>query len=295
MKNLQHFLNLCEDVKVQTKTENVTIITAKELKTFVTNVYGREWINKAQAKKVTGLSYLSGINSSAKIVKGLKKEVNTLVLYLKPYKTAFGNVCANGEHCNVPCLTTSGRVKMDQKEFKILRSRYFKTVLFYVNRELFNSWLFAEIETAAAKYGDSLMVRVNGTSDISPLLFKVDGSNILERFSSVQFYDYTKILNRVKLAAKYSNYHITFSYSGHNDEECEEAIKNGVNVSIVVNGPQPKSFKGIKVFSMDDTDVRPLDEETGAYGYLKLKETLSGDYDTKFVINANDKDLNYAS
>lgn len=293
MKTLNYFLNLCEDVKVQTKTETVTIITAQELRTFVSNVYGQKWINKAQAKKVTGLSYLSGVNSSAKIVKGLKKEINTLVLYLKPYKTAFGNVCAMGEHCNIPCLTTSGRVKMDQKEFKILRSRYFKTVLFYVNRDLFNSWLFAEIETAEAKFGDSLMVRVNGTSDLSLLLFKVDGINILERFPSVTFYDYTKILNRIFFAAKYPNYHITFSYSGYNDDECKEAIQNGVNVSIVVNGPQPKTFNGVNVFSMDETDVRPLDEATGQYGYLKLKETLSGNYDTKFVINSNDKRLSY--
>lgn len=45
-----------------------------------------------------------------------------------------------------------------------------------------------------------------------------------------------------------------------------------------------EKYMGVEVFSMDDTDLRPLDEQKGKFGYLKLKETLNKVYDTKFII-----------
>jgi hypothetical protein len=80
------------------------------------------------------------------------------------------------------------------------------------------------------------------------------------------------------------NYHITFSYNGYNQKDCDDARAKGINVSIVVDGEQPETWRGVKVFSMDETDLRPFDEQKGQYGYLKLKETLNKDYDTKFII-----------
>lgn len=288
MRSLEHFQNLATDVNILVKNEQVTLLTAEEIKTFIASVYSASFESRSQAKRVTNLSYLLGVNTSAKVKKGKKIEINTAILYLQPYKTAFGNTCAMGKHCFDACLSTAGRVKMDVREFKILRARYLKTILFYVNREFFNDWLAAEISAYAAKYGDSLVVRLNGTSDLSPKLF-----GMLERFPNVQFYDYTKILNRSKLAEEYPNYHLTFSYDGYNDKETEEAIDLGLNVAIVVDGDQPTHFNGVKVFSMDTTDVRHLDEQKGQFGYLKLKQTLNKAYDSNFVIKANDSRLAY--
>ena len=289
MRTLQNFQDLCEDVTINVKGETKTIVSKEDLQTFIAKVYGAEYVNRSQAKKLTKLTYLMGINTSAKVVKGQKKDYQTAILYLKPYKTAFGNSCPMGAPCADDCLDESGRVKLDIKEFKILRARYLKTVLFYVNRNYFNAWLHDEITAYSAKHGDMLMVRLNGTSDINPKLF----GNPMEAFPSVSFYDYTKVLNRTAIADQYENYHLTYSYSGTNDTEADEAMNRGYNVSFVLDGPMPLRFKKRRVFTMDDTDLRPLDEERGAFGYLKLKGTLNGIKNREFVISDNDNRLTY--
>ena len=289
MRTLQNFQDLCEDVTISVKGETKTIVSKKDLQAFIAKVYGAEYVNRSQANKLTKLTYLMGINTSAKVVKGQKKDYQTAILYLKPYKTAFGNSCPMGAPCADDCLDESGRVKLDIKEFKILRARYLKTVLFYVNRQYFNAWLRDEITAYSAKHGDMLMVRLNGTSDINPKLF----GNPMEAFPSVSFYDYTKVLNRTAIADQYENYHLTYSYSGTNDAEADEAMNRGYNVSFVLDGPMPLRFNKRKVFTMDDTDLRPLDEERGAFGYLKLKGTLNGIKNREFVISDNDNRLTY--
>jgi len=289
MRTLQNFQDLCEDVTISVKGETKTIVSKEDLQAFIAKVYGAEYVNRSQAKKLTKLTYLMGINTSAKVVKGQKKDYQTAILYLKPYKTAFGNSCPMGAPCADDCLDESGRVKLDIKEFKILRARYLKTVMFYVNRSYFNAWLHDEITAYSAKHGDMLMVRLNGTSDINPKLF----GNPMEAFPSVSFYDYTKVLNRTAIADQYENYHLTYSYSGTNDAEADEAMDRGYNVSFVLDGTMPLRFKKRKVFTMDDTDLRPLDEERGAFGYLKLKGTLNGIKNREFVISETDNRLTY--
>ena len=289
MRTLQQFQDLCEDVTINVKGETKTIVSKQDLQVFIAKVYGADYVNRSQAKKLTKLTYLMGINTSAKVVKGQKKDYQTAILYLKPYKTAFGNSCPMGAPCADDCLDESGRVKLDIKEFNILRARYLKTVLFYVNREFFNAWLRDEIAAYSKRHGDMLMVRLNGTSDINPKLF----GNPMEAFPNVSFYDYTKVLNRTAIADQYENYHLTYSYSGNNDADADEAMNRGYNVSFVLDGPMPLRFKKRKVFTMDDTDLRPLDEERGAFGYLKLKGTINGIKNREFVISETDNRLTY--
>ena len=265
------------------------IISKEDLQAYIAKIYNAKYYNRSRAKKLTKLTYLMGINTSAKVVKGQKKDYQTAILYLKPYKTAFGNSCPMGAPCADDCLDESGRVKLDIKEFNILRARYLKTVLFYVNRNYFNAWLHDEIAAYSKRHGDMLMVRLNGTSDINPKLF----GNPMEAFPNVSFYDYTKALNRTAIADQYENYHLTYSYSGTNDAEADEAMNRGYNVSFVLDGPMPLRFKKRKVFTMDDTDLRPLDEERGAFGYLKLKGTINGIKNRDFVISETDNRLTY--
>ena len=80
------------------------------------------------------------------------------------------------------------------------------------------------INTVEKKVG--FLYVFNGTSDLSPLVFKYQGKNILEWFPNVQFYDYTKVPSRYRLLSKYKNYDLTFSFDGHNWDKCEEIFES---------------------------------------------------------------------
>lgn len=252
-----------------------------------------------KAKRDTGLSYLGSVNSSAKIVKNAKKNYDTFIVYLAPHTMSGHNTCAKAsEGCISACLNTSGRVKMD-KEDKILTARLMKTLLFYGNREFYNQWLFTEIESAknkAKKKGHKFSVRLNGTSDLSPKLFKLDGVTVLDHFKDVQFYDYTKVYNRMTMAT--GNYHLTFSYSGDNMNEVVQALDEGYNVAVPFlvkkNKALPTDFMGFKVGDADETDLRFLDELRIAG--LRVKETkdknnINTAVEKGFVIDPNNFDL----
>jgi len=229
------------------------------------------------AKKSTGLSYLGSVASSSKIAKGLKYNEMTYILYLAPADMSGYNVCpmASAE-CKEACLSESGHNRIDVKKNSINKARIAKTKLFFEHREFFMHWLHAEICNAKLKAEDLGMrfsVRINGTSDISLESFKIYGMNILEFFNDVQFYDYTKVVNRFKLLDKYPNYDLTYSYSGHNMLHSLALLegKKG-RVAMVFEGKQlPKTFMGFKVIDGDEYDMRYLDEQGVIVG-LKFKK-----------------------
>jgi hypothetical protein len=213
-------------------------------------------------------SYLGSVNSSSKIMKTDKVlHIDTYVMYLAPATLSGKNVCAMAtKECIKGCLNTSGRAKMDKSYAMIMNARINKTKFFFDNRELFNTMLFNEVKNAAnrtAKKGKEFAVRLNCTSDLNPILFKNNGQNILEAFPNVQFYDYTKVLNRIELAAKHSNYDLTFSFSGYNWNDCKVALENNVRIAVIFDvkkdAPLPTTFKGVPVIDGDKYDYRPLD------------------------------------
>ena len=176
-----------------------------------------------------------------------------------------------------------------------------KTWLFYANREFFSQWAFAEIESAAKKAkreGFNFSVRLNGTSDLSLELFKVGEKNVLEAFPTIQFYDYTKVYNRLDRMKKYKNYHLTFSYSGENLNECLKAIAKGYNVAIPFlvrkNKSLPSEFLGFEVEDADKTDLRFLDTKRIAALRVKITKDKSAiEYAVKkgFVIDPENFEL----
>lgn len=240
--------------------------------------------NKSQAKKQTGLSYLGGINTSSKIEKGEKFGYSTYILYLAPAKTSGYEVCPmRTEECTRACLSESGHNRIDTKG-TINKARIKKTKLFFEDREFFMRWLVDEIraeKTKAEKEGKKLAIRLNGTSDLNPVQFHLDGKNILEIFPDVQFYDYTKVLNRLKLVEKYPNYDLTFSFSGHNMPDCLYALANGVRVAMVFN-QVPENYLGYEVVNGDLYDMRFLDGPSiVGLKYKKVRNKLE---DSAFVI-----------
>ena len=222
--------------------------------------------NKTQATRDTGLSYLGTIASSSKIEKGLKYGEMTYILYLAPAKLSGHEVCPmRTVECTEACLNESGHNKMDVHKNTINNARIKKTKLFFENRDYFMDWIVDEIETAKRKAENSNMsfsVRLNGTSDLSPEQFKLNGKNILELFPDVKFYDYTKVFNRTRLLDKYPNYDLTYSYTGYNLVQCMELLRTKTGkVAFVFEGKTiPKTWKGFEVKDGDLYDMRHIDE-----------------------------------
>lgn len=254
------------------------------------------YVNRATARKQVGVTYLGGVNTSSKILKNASKGVSTFIIYLAPHKLSGYNVCPNASvDCIEACLNGSGQSILDTTG-RIKNARIVKTKLFYEDREFFMHWLVDELRAERAKAikkGMEFSVRINGTSDISPLLFKLNGKNLLQLFPDVMFYDYTKVYNRVLVAKKHSNYDLTFSFSGYNWDECLKALANGTRVSVVFE-KVPKMFKGIEVVNGDNTDLRYMDRNDVIVG-LKFKRIRKRiDFSKQsFVIPANNPDCSY--
>jgi hypothetical protein len=250
----------------------------------------------SNAKKVTGLSYLGSVASSSKIAKGLKYNEMTYILYLAPAEQSGYNVCPGSTaECREACLTESGHNRIDVKKNAINKARIKKTKLFFEQREFFMGWLVTEINKArndAFAKGYTFSVRLNGTSDIQPEMFKYKGKVIFNVFNEVTFYDYTKVANRFKLLNKYPNYDLTYSFSGYNMLQSLELLENNKGrVAMVFEGKQlPKTFMGYKVIDGDEYDMRHLDE-TGVIVGLKFKfvRTKIDTAHNKFIIPMDSK------
>lgn len=248
-----------------------------------------EYTTKAAAKRTTGLSYLGGIATSAKIKKGLKYEEMTYILYLAPAKMSGYEVCPmRSAECTAACLNESGHNRIDIHENTINKARIKKTKLFFEQRPFFMAWLQDEIRIASKKAeaaGMKFSVRLNGTSDLSPEQFHIDGKNILEIFPDVQFYDYTKVFKRTLLIGKYPNYDLTYSYSGTNLDEAINALTSGVRVAVVFE-EVPQLFWGRSVIDGDLYDMRYLDPADCVIGlkYKKVRNKLDLSKN-KFVVS----------
>lgn len=272
-----------------------------------------------KALKKVGISYLGNTTHSAKMQYSYNKGTETYCVYIAPSNMAFGydskkTVCPNDKYCKEFCLNGSGHNKADilanGYEYSVInKARIKKTRLFYEDRDLFMQILIHEIKKAynkAKKDGKEFAVRLNGTSDLSPLTFKYQGKNILEIFPDIQFYDYTKVANRFNLLNKYPNYDLTFSYNGYNWKECEKVLENNGKVAVVFANDLPTYFNGYIVENGNEDDMRYLNSPKTIIG-LHYHKTAN-DYvmdknigkrvfkepDTPFVIKENDE-RNYFS
>lgn len=249
--------------------------------------------NKAQAKRETGINYLGSVNLTTKHAKAYKYDELTYSLYLAPAKMSGYEVCPmRNKECTALCLNESGMNRMNMNGDMINNSRILKTKLFFENREYFMNWMVDEIKSAklkAEKLGYRFSIRLNNTSDISPESFHMDVNgerkNILQLFSDVMFYDYTKVPKRKELVSKYENYDLTFSFSGDNFTECLNMLDNGVRVAVVFKNKLPETFWGRKVIDGDLYDMRYKDEKDVIIG-LKYKVTRKRpDKESRFVVS----------
>ena len=189
------------------------------------------------------------------MLKGLAYGWRTALLHLAPYKLSSKNVCPSASpECVKACLNTAGRGQQNN----VQQARLRKTEYFHKNRSGFIWQLANEIEMLkkrSKKAGFKFAVRLNGTSDLSWERFRLlDGQSLMDAHPDVQFYDYTKVYNRLTRAI--DNYYLLFSYSGNNYLECIEALHRGYNVAVVFGQNLPAKFWRHKVVDGDKHDLR---------------------------------------
>ena len=214
--------------------------------------------------------------ANPKIQKGTKLGYLSYILHLAPSTLSGKNTCPKATPgCIAACLNTAGRggmVKKGENTNMIQKARIRKTKMYFEQREEFLATLEADIRKAikfAEKQGLIPVFRLNGTSDLS-----VEKWGIIEKFPTVQFYDYTKVLGRK--VAHLPNYHLTFSKADGNDSDVAEALLQGMSVVAVYD----KIPEGVP--SADETDLRFLDPKGIMLG-LKAKGRAKKDY-SGFVI-----------
>ena len=216
---------------------------------------------------------------NAKTSKGEKLGVLTGILYLAPSDLSGVDLCPHASPgCRAACLFTAGRGAFEN----VHNARLNKTEYFLEDRAAFLIQLEREIERAVKRsklLGLTLAVRLNGTSDIAWELI----TGIIQKFSHVQFYDYTKSVARLRKKLP-ENYDLTFSRSETNDAECIEALKLGFRVAAVFDSLD-SAFNvadSVELVDGDLHDIRFLDKP-GVIVALKAKGKARRD-ESGFVI-----------
>ena len=227
---------------------------------------------------------LLSVSTDAKTTKGESLGFLTGILYLAPATTTKWNTCSMAKiaECDKACLYTAGRGAFSS----VQQARIRKTEWFFEDRQSFMQQLVVDIDKLffkAKRMGLTPLVRLNGTSDIRWESIPINGyKNIFEAFPDVQFYDYTKDVNRKDLPA---NYDLTFSYSGVEGFQpfVAKALKKQMRIAVVFRKEQdiPQTFMGIPVVSGDNSDVRHLDDKVIVGLYAKGKAKLD---QTGFVV-----------
>lgn len=175
--------------------------------------------------------------------------------------------------CIALCLNESGRAEIFPA---ILQARKEKTQDFFRERFAFLAKLDREVSNAiklATKLGKTAAIRCDGTSDVGM------GEEFARKYPAAQYYDYTKNPHRMRKFLRGempANYHLTFSFSGHNLSDCLEFLAAGGNVAVTFARPigakyvRPLEWFGFPTIDGDISDNRFLDGK-GLVVALKAK------------------------
>ena len=174
--------------------------------------------------------------------------------------TASGfNVCPRSTPaCEAICLMVQGRGKTSS----VQKARIGQTVDLFQNRARFLADLSDDLDTVyrlVSKAGRRPVVRLNTFSDI-----RWERRLPLDRWSDIQFYDYTKIPNR--RIEQFPHYDLTLSASETmSDADILQHLDNGRRVAVVFDSlyrrrdPLPTEWNGVEVVNGDNHDFRFLD------------------------------------
>ena len=232
-------------------------ITAQDIKqTTLINSSAKQWA-------IENVDYLNKpmqfFGSSTKLEKGSDK-YDSYVMYLQPAdKVAKQTICAFAAKagCKDPCLIDSGQLGMTTGQNAATK----RTILMLLRPDYFKKQVLAEIDKAerrAAKPGQlPALFRLNGTSDL-------DFSDIIKQRPSSMFYDYSKILSRVRKNT-IANYDLTFSgsmFSMQSRSALQKAAAAGHRIAMAFNTkliPSDSLTIPDNLADFDKTDLRHLD------------------------------------
>lgn len=218
---------------------------------------------------------------NAKTSKGTKLGYLTGILYLAPHNIAgYGSICkASSSGCRASCLYTAGRGAFKS----IQQSRIIKTIHLMENRLGFIDQLQNDINSLirkAYKLGLRPAVRLNGTSDLNWQLIAPD---LFKNNLDVQFYDYTKHLERNSIFANYDlSYSLSESWTLDPDycsKDQQQRLSDSDKRLVVVFNKLPKYYMGREVISGDNHDLRFLDRNDVVIGLIpkgKAKKDKTG-------------------
>lgn len=251
--------------------------------------------NLTQLKKHLNVnSLLTNERANPKVAKSEKLGILTGVLHLAPADLSGYEVCPmRSAGCTAACLHTAGNPAYlaNKNEARIKRTK-----AFFEHREAFMNLLVLEMAKhieSAAKQKMEPAFRLNGTSDIvwektkfnlwpwvgERVNLSSQNSTVLDLFSDIQVYDYTKRYNRKNLP---DNYHLTFSLNEENQKHALAMLEAGTNVAVVFQGKLPSKYLGYEVIDGDIHDYRPQDPSPVIVG-LKAKGKARSD-DSGFTI-----------
>ena len=240
-------------------------------------------IKEISEKKERPKTLLStGISNS----KTAKNSLKTFILYLAPYNqnSKKHNLCPMASKgCAAACLFTAGRGTMEP----VIAGRVKKTEYFIRDKKAFINQLAKEIEIkclTAYKRKEKIAFRLNGTTDLDFIyLLKKYANFDIEDFKHVAvFYDYTKLISKIKRYKDHVNYFLTFSRSEENESTAKAVLSFGGNVAAVFRDEIPKYWNGYKVINGDSSDLVMIYNKNVVLG-LKAKGQAKTDK-TGFVI-----------
>jgi len=231
------------------------------------------------------------VASDPKTIKGEKYGFLTAVTYGAPSRSSGYNTCASASPgCISSCLGRyAGRaniIKKGEVSNVIRDTRIDRTKLYFEDRPKYMGMMVKELNALVRKaLRDELIpvYRPNGSTDTPyervPLVHEgVTYPNIMSLFPEMQMYDYTKVLKRALAFVRGempSNYHLTFSATEDNHDECLEVLRAGGNVAMVFD-KVPLYYDGYEVINGDESDLRFNDKKNVIVG-LKAKGKARND------------------
>jgi hypothetical protein len=214
------------------------------------------WNGFAQSRGLkTGPSMLG---ENGKTMKSSGEGVHTKGLSLAPHASSGlhnFDVCPRAsKECRANCLGTEAGGNKQYPDValsaKVLRTHYVAQHPEHAARLIDHEiGLHAK---SASKKGYKPGVRLNVTSDIS---WEHHAPQLFKRHPNVQFYDYTKIHNRVGHSKNPENYHLSLSHTGtghaeSNDKHVVQKLEAGHTVAAVYHRgkdvPEPTHFEDVK-------------------------------------------------
>ena len=236
------------------------------------------------------------VTQNSKLDKGNKYDFLNLGIQFAPSFISGFNVCSNASvECGMKCInfTGLGSKHMLNKNniHMVLKARLIRTIIYFEYKEQFKKRVIKEINlyrNKVKKLNDNnvndkeikICIRLNVFSDIK---WEKTFKEIFNTFNDLQFYDYTKILNRnIK---HLNNYHLTISRNEINKDVIKDIPNNKAYVfNIKRNDKMIEYYEDKKVIDGDLHDLRFLDNKNVIVG-LRYKGNDKDLNNNKFVIN----------